>query len=127
MGNSFKITGEIHTMGKTNKVTPKFSKREFVLVIDKDDKFTQYLPFQVNNDKCSLLDDYKVGDTITAHFNMRGREWEKSPGDVKTFLSLEVWRIDAGGEEGEESAPKAKATAKPKAPPSDPWAAAGLD
>jgi len=39
------------------------------------------------------LDKYKVGNTVTAHFNIRGREWEKD-GKKSYFTNLDAWRIE---------------------------------
>jgi len=76
-------------------VSEKFRKREFILT-DNSSQYPQYISFQCTQDRCSLLDSVNVGDTITVHFNLRGREWTSPQGEIKYFNTLEAWKIDRG-------------------------------
>ena len=40
-----------------------------------------------------MLDQYNVGDNITASYNLRGREWTSPQGEVKYFNTIELWKI----------------------------------
>jgi hypothetical protein len=44
-------------------------------------------------DKCELLDAYKVGDNVKIDINLRGREWTNPQGEVVYFNSIVGWRI----------------------------------
>ena len=85
------LTGLVHFIGQTEAVSDKFSKRTFV-INDQDDKYPQLISFQVSQDKCTLLDTLKVGQSVTVHYNLRGRHWK----DDKYFNTLECWKIEAG-------------------------------
>jgi hypothetical protein len=49
--------------------------------------------FQVTQDKCTMLDQFRDGDEIRVQFNLRGREWN-GPQGIKYFNTLEAWRIE---------------------------------
>lgn len=89
------ITGILKLKTEAQQVSDKFRKREFVLT-DNSSQYPQHISFQLTQDKCSLLDQYKVGDEIKVHFNLRGREWTSPKGEVKYFNTLEAWRIEGG-------------------------------
>ena len=86
------LKGKIKVIGDTKQVSDKFKTRELVLT-DDSSEYPQHISFQLTQDKCSILDNLKVGDTLTVHFNLRGREWISPQGEAKYFNTLEVWRI----------------------------------
>ena len=88
----FKIKGEIKVIGEAVQVTEKFKKREFVL-IDDSSQYSQYINFQLVQNKCELIDGFEVGQRIEVNFNLRGREWTDKTGAIKCFNTLDVWRI----------------------------------
>jgi len=53
-----------------------FKSRKVWLVVDEDLKYPQTIEVELQQDKCEM---FKVteGSTITAHLNLRGREWTK--------------------------------------------------
>lgn len=87
------VTGTLKVKNPEMQVSDKFKKREFVLT-DNSSQYPQHISFQLTQDKCSILDNYNVGDTLKVHFNLRGREWTDREGKVKYFNSLEAWRIE---------------------------------
>lgn len=87
------VTGTLKVKNNEQAVSEKFRKREFVIT-DSSTQYPQYISFQLTQDKCSLLDAYNVGDEITVHFNLRGREWKSPQGEIKYFNSLEAWRLE---------------------------------
>lgn len=89
------LTGIIKLIRETQQVSEKFKKRE-VVITDNSSQYPQHIQFQLPQDKVALIDAYKVGDEIKAHFNLRGKEYTK---DDKTsyFNSLEIWRIEGVG------------------------------
>ena len=91
------LTGTIKMIGQTTQVSEKFSKRDFV-VTDSSGMYPQEILFQATQDKCGLLDTVQVGQEVTVHFNLRGREWTNPQGEVKYFNTLEAWRIEAGAQ-----------------------------
>ena len=89
------ITGILKVKNEAQQVSDKFKKREFVIT-DNSSQYPQHISFQLTQDKCSLLDNYKIGAEIRVHFNLRGREWTSPQGEIKYFNSLEAWRIEGG-------------------------------
>ena len=97
------ITGILKVKGEAQQVSEKFRKREFVLS-DNSSQYPQHISFQLTQDKCSLIDQYNVGDEIKVHFNLRGREWTSPKNEVKYFNTLEAWRIEGGANAGNSGA-----------------------
>ena len=90
--SEMKVTGNIKVINDTQVITDKFSKRE--IVITDNSMYPQDIMFQFTQDKCSVLDAYKVGQNVEISFNLRGREWTSPQGEVKYFNTLEGWRIE---------------------------------
>ena len=103
---SFEINGRLAEKFETQKVSDRFQKREFVLEIKSTGatgyEFVDFIKFQSTQDKCSLLDQFNIDDTIKVSFNLRGRKWEKD-GQVSYFTNLEAWRIEKLSNESGES------------------------
>ncbi len=94
MSTSYKITGTIRAITETKQVSDRFSKREIVLDVE-DGKYPQVVALEVHNDRCAEVDRFKVGQEVTAEFNVRGREWKSPSGEVKYFTTLAAWKFEA--------------------------------
>jgi hypothetical protein len=90
------IKGRVSVIGATQKVSDKFTKRDFV--IETADQFPQLISLQVTQDKCGLLDSIKLGSEVTAHVNIRGRKWTDKEGVDKYFNTLECWKIETAAQ-----------------------------
>ena len=119
---SFQLTGKLKKIDPIVKVSDKFSKREFVLT-DESSQYPQDILFQSVQDKCTLLDAYKVGDVVQVSFNLRGREWTSPQNEVKYFNTLEAWRIE-GGQAAPASTPSASSAGNTSNPTPAPAPAA---
>lgn len=86
-------TGILKVKGKEQKVSDRFKKREFVLT-DNSPSYPQTILFQLTQDRCGLIENSNVGDEITVHFQLKGREWRNPQGEVKFFNSLDVFKIE---------------------------------
>ena len=83
------LTGKIKLIGETKTFgTGNFAKRDLVVTTDE-----QYL-IEFVQDKCDILNKYKVGDSVKVGINLRGREWINPEGVAKYFNSIQGWRID---------------------------------
>lgn len=91
----FSQTGTIHTIFETNRVSERFTKREFVITVADNPKYPQVVMFQLTGDRCSQLDGLAVGDEVRVEFSLRGREWTSPKGEVKYFNSLDAWTVEA--------------------------------
>lgn len=85
-----KLIGETQTFGNNG-----FRKRE--LVVTTDEQYPQHILIEFVQDKCDLLNNYKVGDGVKVALNLRGREWTNPQGEVKYFNSIQGWRIEDFG------------------------------
>jgi hypothetical protein len=98
-----KVTGLLKVKYDTQHVSDKFKKREFVLTIEPTSPYPQNVLFQLTQDKCSLIDNKKVGDTLEVSFNLRGREWTSPQGETKYFNTIDAWAVYKTGETGTQS------------------------
>ena len=87
--------GTIKVINQTQVISESFSKREFV--IETDGQYPKPNAFQVTKDKCSLLDNFKVGQQVEVFWNLNGKEWTSPAGETKYFNTLEAWKIDVLG------------------------------
>lgn len=92
------ITGKIKLIGQTSSYGDKgFSKRE--IVVTTEEQYPQHILVEFVQDKCSLLDKFSVGQSVTIGINLRGREWtDPKSGTVKHFNSVRGWRIQKSDE-----------------------------
>ena len=90
----YTIKGELKAIGTTEQVSYKFKKREFV-VVEPNEKYPQSILFQAVQDRCEVLDKFKVGDSVEVTFFLKGREW-LNPKDntVRYFNSLDAWKVE---------------------------------
>ena len=85
---AFETEGILHKVFDTENKTDSFQAREFV--IKHDGNYPQFIKFQLTQDRCDLVNNFKEGDNIKVSFDLRGREWNE-----KFFTNLNAWRIDA--------------------------------
>lgn len=93
---NFELSGRLIEKFETRKVSDSFKKREFVVEKKPDNpnlEFSDYIKFQLTQDRCSLIDEFKLNDEIRVFFNIRGNRWEKE-GKVNYFTNLDVWKIE---------------------------------
>jgi hypothetical protein len=94
---SFEISGKLIEKYDTQVVSDRFKKREFV--IEKKEgtptgfEYVENIKFQLTQDKCESLDQMKLGEDITIHFNIKGKRWEKN-GQVSYFNNLDAWKVE---------------------------------
>ena len=69
---SLKVTGEINKIFDTESKTDTFQAREFILEVPGN--YPQLVKFQLVQDRCGIIDNYSEGNTITVHFDLRGRK-----------------------------------------------------
>ena len=85
------LRGELIRINNTKQVSEKFALREFV--IETKEQYPQSIVLQVSQDKCKVLDNYKLGDLVQVSINVRGRKWTDKNGEDRFFNTLEVWKI----------------------------------
>ena len=100
---AFETEGIVHRVFETENKTASFQAREFV--IKHEGNYPQFIKFQLTQDRCDLISNYKEGDKIKVHFDLRGREWND-----KYFTNLNAWKIEAVAQE----APAVEAAGPPQ-------------
>lgn len=109
------IKGKIKIIGADQQVSKSFVKRE--LVVSTDEQYPQHILINFVQDKCDILDKYKVGDFVEVGINIRGREWVSPAGETKFFNDIQGWKIAYDKERPKETkAPPAVHEAKPIPP-----------
>ena len=88
------VVGTLKVKFETQKVSDRFTKRDFVLTTEASTPYPQHVNFQITQDKCATLDQVNEGEELKVQFNLRGREWKSPQGETKFFNTLEAWRIE---------------------------------
>lgn len=91
------VIGKIKVINPTQEVSASFKKRE--LVVSTDEAYPQHIMIEFTQDKCDLLNNYNIGETVKVSINLRGREWVNPSGETKYFNSIQGWRIERLGNE----------------------------
>ncbi len=87
---AYTFSGTVKKIFPTQTFPSGFSKREFV-VTSTEERFPQDVKFDCLKEKEALLEGVKEGDTVTVHFDIRGREY-----NGRYFVDLQAWKLDAG-------------------------------
>ncbi len=87
------ITGKIKHIGETQTIGANgFRKRE--LVVTTDEQYPQHILVEFHQDKCDILNGYKISEEAKVSINLRGREWVNPEGESKYFNSIQGWKIE---------------------------------
>lgn len=86
------LKGKIKKIDQTKSYgTSNFRKRE--LVLETQEQYPQTILLSFQQDKCDVLNSYKVGDVVTIGINIRGKEYTNQQSEVKYFNELIGWKI----------------------------------
>ena len=101
MSKTYEAQGLVHSIGATTEYGSNgFTKREFVIQLNgegENSQYPNYIALELIKDKCAVMDKYKIGDEVIAHFNLSGRLWEGNGKGEKCFTSLQAWRVEGAG------------------------------
>ena len=87
------IEGRIKVLNSTQTLGGNgFRKRE--VVVTTEEQYPQHILVEFIQDKCDLLDNYSVGQSVKISLNLRGREWVNPEGISKYFNAIQGWRIE---------------------------------
>lgn len=103
------LQGKIKEIFDTQHISDRFSKREFVIEYVDNPQYPQYVKFELTQDKCDLLDQFKPGQDVDVHFNVRGRAWTNQQGVTQYFNTLQAWRLEVASPQAAPAAPNAPA------------------
>jgi len=65
------------------------------VVVTTEEQYPQHISIQFVQDKCSLLDSFKAGQSVKVFINLRGREWVNPQGESVYFNTLQGWKIES--------------------------------
>lgn len=83
------VIGKVHQVGETQVVGSAGTFKKRTIVIATNEQYVQYIPIDFIQDKCDVLDGYKIGQEVKVSINIRGNEYSG-----KYYVSLNGWRID---------------------------------
>ena len=86
------VTGKIRVINPEQQISATFRKRE--LVVSTEEQYPQHISINFIQDKCDLLNSYKLGENVKVSVNLRGREWVSPQGETKYFNDIQGWKID---------------------------------
>jgi len=97
------ILGKIKVINDEQQVSATFKKRE--LVVTTESEYPQHILIEFTQDKCDLLNNFKVGQSVNVGINIAGREYVNPKGETKYFNSIKGWRIfeDRAGSQSPQS------------------------
>lgn len=96
MSNTFK--GKVRLVYPVVQVSEKFQKREFIVQEEYNGKWGEVknpVKFVLVQEKCGLIDQFKVGDVVEVSFDLDGREWTPpNESEPKFFNDLKAWKLE---------------------------------
>lgn len=86
------VLGKVKVLNPTTEVGTTFKKRD--LVVTTEEQYPQFISINFVQDKCDLLNNYKVGDNVKVSVNLRGKEYVNPQGEIKYFNDIQGWKIE---------------------------------
>lgn len=89
-----KITGKLIQVTDVQQISNTFKKRSFVIEYIENPQYPEYISFDLIQDRCSIIESFKIDDEVEISFNLKGRKWINPEGFKKYFNSLHAWKIE---------------------------------
>ncbi len=86
------ILGKIKVINPTTDISETFKKRE--LVVTTEEQYPQHVLIEFIQTKCSVLDDFKIGDNVNVSINIKGKEYINKDGITNYFNQIQGWKIE---------------------------------
>ena len=83
------VVGKIIVLNDTQVVGSAGTFKKRTLVIGTEEQYSQTIPIDFVQDKCDVLNSYKLGESVKVSINIRGNEY-----NGKYYVSLNGWRIE---------------------------------
>jgi ribosomal protein L21E len=77
------ILGKVILLGETITVGSAGTFKKRTIVVETSEQYAQSIPIDFVQDKCNILNAYKVGDNVKIGINIRGNEY-----NGKYYVSL---------------------------------------
>ena len=96
------VVGKVKFIDTEKEVgTSGFKKRD--IVITTEEQYPQDILVQFVQDKCEILNNFKVGESVEVGINLRGREWVNPRGETVYFNTIQGWKISKSNQATEEA------------------------
>ena len=96
---SFELEGKLIARMDTKQITNNFRVREFVIKTESAGAegaiYTEEVKLQGINDLCDELDRHNQGDMVKAHFDIKGKRYEKPGKPAIWFNNLNCWKLES--------------------------------
>lgn len=89
MFQTFQITGKITAIDAVVNFSEKYQEKTFVVKYDTSADYSYDAAMTLANTKIGMIDDFKVGDNVTVHFNPSSRKVKDN-----FYTKLNVWKIE---------------------------------
>lgn len=89
MFQTFQITGRITAIEDAKEFSEKYKEKTFVVKYDTSADYSYDASLTLANTKLGMIDDFRVGDNVTVHFNVSSREVRGN-----WYTKLNVWKIE---------------------------------
>lgn len=89
MFQTFQVTGQIMAIEKEVVFSPKYTEKTFAVKYDTSADYSYDAALTLANTKINMIDDFKVGDNVTVHFNLSSRKVKDN-----YYTKLNVWKIE---------------------------------
>mgnify|MGYP003436703368 CR=1 FL=1 len=89
---SREVKGQVKAILATETLNDGFKKR--VIVVTEQGEYPKDIAIEFLKDKVTILDKFKVGETVTVGINIQSREWQG-----KWFTNVNGWKINSEGQE----------------------------
>ncbi|WP_395054258.1 DUF3127 domain-containing protein [Flavobacterium sp.] len=86
------VSGKIKVINAEQQVSASFKKRE--LVVATEEQYPQFISINFVQDKCDILNNFKVGEAVKVAINLRGREWVSPQNETKYFNDIQGWKVE---------------------------------
>lgn len=93
---AYEISGKVVWFSPVKQVSSTFRVREFVIEqkeTNKENVFFNYVKFQLNQDRCDLINESYMNEEVKVMFDVRGRKWERD-NTVNYITNLNAWKIE---------------------------------
>lgn len=90
------LIGKLILIDDVKEISASFKKRD--VAIETDEQYPQKILIEFTQDKCDLLNNYKLDDVVKIAININGREWINPQGEKKYFNSLRGWKVEKVGQ-----------------------------
>jgi len=103
MSEKVKVIGTIIVIEQVQNISATFKKLEFVIEI-MDNNYKEVIKFELQGDKCDIINGFQVGQQVEVSYNLKGRCWTNPQGKEVYFNTLAAWRISNVGSQQAPSA-----------------------